>query len=52
MTFGPEPGSGPFASAIVTASADETARSGGLVERSDIERDRRRRDAKYFTSTS
>lgn len=50
MTFGPEPGSGLFASAIVTASADETARSAGSVERSGIERGRHRRDAIRITS--
>lgn len=45
MTFGPEPGSGLLRQSIVTASADETVRSAGSVERSGIERGRRRRDA-------
>lgn len=44
MTFEPEPGSGLSRQSIVTASADETVRSGGSVERSGIERGRRRRD--------
>lgn len=44
MTFGSEPGSGLSRQSIVTASADETAQSDGSVERSGIERGRRRRD--------
>ncbi|KTD99960.1 hypothetical protein ATE68_05645 [Sphingopyxis sp. H038] len=50
MTFGPGPCSGPSRQSIVTASADETAQSGGSVERSGIEHDRRRRDAKLDVS--